>query len=268
MERPWDALPRPLLTVIFSKLSLEDRLPATFLVCRGWADAANDPQCWQSMLPEAISPEDAFIKTLDTLHPFPRPVDSFDALSRLRNLVRRAEGRITALYISPFLTNKPSNDDEILRYVAESCPHLKYLSLQGSFSGSEAAIIEVIHSCRKLELLDFSFSTCFSDVVLEELGSCCPNLCGIKRCGDLYYSEAYAIGWNLSQVKLLNLAWSSLCSRGLSTIVSGCHGLEYLDITGCSSTNSIDTMRDYPWEPLGCYIAMRGIVCSSMPTDI
>lgn len=114
-----------------------------------------------------------------------------------------------------------------------SCPNLKHLSLDGSYHASEEDVLKVIRSRKRLELIDFSYSPYFIVSVLEELGSCCPDLRGIRRLRGIGYSEAFAISTSLPGLRLLNLSSTSLEDEDQSVIVFGCLGLQYLDVTGC-----------------------------------
>eukprot|EP00262_Sarcandra_glabra_P009611 TRINITY_DN24049_c0_g1_i1.p1 TRINITY_DN24049_c0_g1~~TRINITY_DN24049_c0_g1_i1.p1 ORF type:complete len:297 (+),score=14.66 TRINITY_DN24049_c0_g1_i1:184-1074(+) len=242
IDRAWEALPAPALVCIFSKTSLVDRLRNASLVCRAWRQASEDPRCWESMMvSDTASLEDAFIKAdnpYDTfVNPFGRQSDPSTGFRRLQTLIERSRGRLTTLYLRPFRSHAPYHggptEDALLRLIADSCPNLKHLSLVGSYCASEEAMCEVVRSCKRLELLDFSDSPCFSATVLEELGSYCPHLRGVRRVGAIDYSQASAITASLPGLRLLNLSGSTLCDAGLSAIVYGCIGLQYLDVTGC-----------------------------------
>lgn len=114
-----------------------------------------------------------------------------------------------------------------------SCPNLKHLSVHGSNNASEEAIMEVIHSCQKLELVDFSDSPYFNPPILQELSNYCPNIRGIRRNGVLNASFSYQLGTGFPLLRILNISNSTLLDQDLLATVTGCKKLCYLDVTGC-----------------------------------
>lgn len=114
-----------------------------------------------------------------------------------------------------------------------SCPNLKHLSFHGSYNASQEAIMEVIHSCIKLELVDFSDSPYFEPTILQELSIYCPNIRGIRRNGDLEPSSSFQLRVGFPLLEILNLSNSTLVDKDLLTIVDGCKKLSHLDVTGC-----------------------------------
>ncbi|XP_042510928.1 putative F-box/LRR-repeat protein 19 [Macadamia integrifolia] len=115
------------------------------------------------------------------------------------------------------------------------CPNLKHLSFDGSYNASEDAVLNIIRSCKRLQVIDFSDSPYVTEEVLEELGgNNCPCFRGIRRPGTISSFQASAIARNLPRLRLLNLSNTDLTDGGLSTILSGCLCLEYLDVRGCN----------------------------------
>lgn len=114
-----------------------------------------------------------------------------------------------------------------------SCPNLKHLSFHGSYNASQEAILEMIHSCRRLELIDFSDSPYFNSLILGELSSYCPNIRGIRRNGYLEPSFSHALTTGFPCLRILNISNSTVVDKDLLTIVTGCKELCYLDVTGC-----------------------------------
>ncbi|KAH6824351.1 hypothetical protein C2S53_005751 [Perilla frutescens var. hirtella] len=249
-EKQWEALPSLALANIFCRISITDRSRSVPFVCKSWARAAHHPPCWASMIADNHSPspnsaaDHAFV--VDSLPSSLTFVDPFDGrrhpdpnrgVATFQGLIRRAGGggAVTAIYFFPFLTaaGGPSNDDAILRVIAQRCPNLKHLSFHGSNSASQGAILEVIHSCNNLELVDFSDSPYFEPLILQELSNHCPNIRGIRRNGSLEASFSYQLTTGFPLLRTLNISNSTLVDKDLITIVSGCKNLCYLDVTGC-----------------------------------
>lgn len=251
-EKQWDALPSLALANIFCRTSLTDRSRAIPFVCRSWACAAGHPPCWASMIadnhypPPNSAADRAFVMdsrpdTLNFVDPFDgrRHSDPQRGVASFQALTRRASGgaSVSSIYFFPFLTASggPPNDDAILRIIAQCCPNLKHLSFHGSNNASEEAIMEVIHSCQKLELVDFSDSPYFNPPILQELSSYCPNIRGIRRNGVLNASFSYQLSTGFPLLRILNISNSTLLDQDLLTTVTGCKKLSYLDVTGCNS---------------------------------
>ncbi|KAL7156369.1 hypothetical protein ABFS83_02G004700 [Erythranthe nasuta] len=249
-KRPWEALPNLALANIFCRTSIKDRSHNIPFVCRSWAHAARHPPCWASMVaenhyfPGNSAADYAFL--LDSHSNFASFVDPYDGrrsphphrgLASLQGLIGRAGGGavVTSIYFFPFLTSAgaPPNDGAILFLIAKQCPNLKHISFHGSYNASQAAVLEIIHCCKKLELVDFSDSPYFNASVLEELSISCPNIRGIRRNGNLEPSFSHALSTGFNSLKLVNLSNSTLVDKDLLKIVTSCKELCYLDVTGC-----------------------------------
>ncbi|KAG8368046.1 hypothetical protein BUALT_Bualt15G0004700 [Buddleja alternifolia] len=247
---PWEALPSLALLNIFCRTSIRDRSHNIPFVCTSWAHAARHPLCWASMNAEnnttSSAADHAFVMGS---YPYDLTfVDPFDGwcspdprrgVASLQGLIGRAGGgaAVTSLYFFPFRSSAaaPSNDDAILRLIAQYCPNLKHISFHGSYNASQEAIFGIFHSCTKLELVDFSNSPYFNPLILGELSSCCPNIRGLRRNGDLEPLFSYSLITGFPSLRLLNIAYSTLVDKDLLNIVTGCKELCYLDITGCHS---------------------------------
>ncbi|KAI3446297.1 hypothetical protein Pfo_002962 [Paulownia fortunei] len=248
-ESPWEALPSLALSNIFCRTSIKDRSHNIPFVCRSWAHAARHPHCWASMIAENYSSfgnsaadhafvmDSSFGVSFVDLYDGRRSPDPHCGVASLQGLIGRAGGGavVTSLYIFPFLTSAdgPANDDTILRVISQHCPNLKHLSFHGSYNASQEAILEVIRSCRKLELVDFSDSPYFNPLILGELSCCCPNIRGIRRNGYLEPSFSYALSSGFPCLRILNISNSTVVDKDLLAIVTGCKKLCYLDVTGC-----------------------------------
>lgn len=116
-----------------------------------------------------------------------------------------------------------------------SCPNLKHISFHESHSASQEAMYKVIHSCKKLELVDFSNSPYFNQLILGELSKCCPNIKGIRKNGHLEPSFSSSLTSGFPSLKLLSFSSSNLIDKDLLTIVTGFKELCYLDIRDCPS---------------------------------
>ncbi|KAK6159610.1 hypothetical protein DH2020_006924 [Rehmannia glutinosa] len=246
----WEALPNLALANIFSKTSITDRSHSIPFVCKSWAHAARHPHCWASMVAENHSPignsaaDHAFAmdsnpNCVDFVDPYDgrRSPYPHRGVASLQGLIGRAGGgaAVTSVYFFPFLTSDGgiANDDAILRLIAKHCPNLKHLSFHGSHNASHEAILEVIHNCRKLELVDFSDLPYFNSVILGELSCCCPNIRGIRRNGYLEPLFSNALITGFPRLRILNISNSTVVDKDLLAIVTGFKDLCYLDVTGC-----------------------------------
>ncbi|GFP89086.1 F-box/LRR-repeat protein at3g48880 [Phtheirospermum japonicum] len=248
----WDTLPNLALANIFCRTSIKDRSNNIPFVCRSWAHAVSHPHCWASMVAQNHSPfgnpaaDHAFV--MDSNPNGAAFVDPFDGrrspcphrgVASLQGLIGRAGAGagavVTSIYFFPFLTSAggPANDDALLRIIAKHCPNLKHLSFHGSHNASQEAILEVIHSCTKLELIDFSDSPYFNSLILGELSCSCPNIRGIRRNGYLEPLFSNSLITGFPRLKILNISNSTVVDKDLLAIVTGFKDLCYLDVTGC-----------------------------------
>jgi hypothetical protein len=70
--------------------------------------------------------------------------------------------------------SKPENDIN-LTAIANSCHRLEYLNISNRTEYSETSICNVIRSCPKLRHLDLSFCK-ITDITIKEIARSCPNL--------------------------------------------------------------------------------------------
>ncbi|KAL3613924.1 hypothetical protein CASFOL_041998 [Castilleja foliolosa] len=245
----WETLPNLALADIFCRTSIKDRSHSIPFVCRSWAHAVSHPHCWASMVAQNHSPfgnpaaDQAFVMESNPncaafVDPFEgrRSPCPLRGVASLQGLIGRAAGSvITSIYFFPFLssTSGPANDDALLNLIAKHCPNLKHISFHGSHNASQDLILKVIHSCTKLELIDFSDSSYFNSLSLAELSCSCPNIRGIRRNGYLEPLFSNALITVFPRLKILNISNSTVVDRDLLAIVTGCKELCYLDITGC-----------------------------------
>ena len=79
---------------------------------------------------------------------------------------------------------RPKNDID-LTAIANSCLKLEYLNISNRTEFSEKSICNVICSCPRLQHLDLSFCE-ISDITIEEIARSCSNLKYLNLKG--YYS--------------------------------------------------------------------------------
>ncbi|CAI2195138.1 14545_t:CDS:1, partial [Funneliformis geosporum] len=66
-------------------------------------------------------------------------------------------------------------NDEDLTAIADLCHKLKYLNIFNRTEFSEISICNVIHSCPRLQQLDFSYCE-ITDITIEEIAKSSLNL--------------------------------------------------------------------------------------------
>lgn len=121
---------------------------------------------------------------------------------------------------------------------------------------------KIAHGCPKLKELDISYCYEVSHKSLALLGTNCPNIRVLKRnfmnwldpsqhigtVPNEYLdaipqdcdSEAEVIAKLMPQLLHLEIRFSKLSARGLSSISNGCTQLQTLDLSGCANVTSRD----------------------------
>ncbi|XP_030523557.1 F-box protein SKIP1-like [Rhodamnia argentea] len=248
----WAELTHECLINILSRLTLEQLWTGPLLVCKPWLRACKDP-CLHSSFdletrfessPESIrwwSPE------------FERRVDSV-----LRSVVGWSEGGLTAI-------RARHCSDRALYLVAERCTNLQVLSIKSCQNVTDASMAKIAFRCTNLRELDISYCYEVSHESLVLIGRSCPNLKVLKRnlmnwldpsqhvavvpseylnaCPQDGDSEAAAIGKFMPRLEHLEIRFSKLTAKGLTSICDGCIDLVHLDLSGCANLTSCDIVN-------------------------
>ncbi|CAA0397040.1 unnamed protein product [Arabidopsis thaliana] len=245
----WSELTRECLLDIFSRLSQEQRWIGPMLVSKTWMNACYDPT-----LNTIFDLETRFLSFPESINwwtpEFEDKVDSF-----LRSVVDRSEGGLTEIRIRHCT-------ERSLSYAAERCPNLEVLWIKNCPNVTDASMEKIAMNCPNLRELDISYSYGITHESLITLGRSCQNLKILKRnllprlgpslptiVAPLDYLatfprygniEARIIGKYMTQLKHLEIRYSTLTARGLDSVCKGCSNLEYMDLRGCISLTRSD----------------------------
>ncbi|CAH2077443.1 unnamed protein product [Thlaspi arvense] len=258
----WSELIRECLIDIFSRLSTEQKWLGPMLVCKNWKNVCRDPS-----LNSVFDVEAWFLSATDSSICWsPEFEENID--SSLRSVVDLSQGGLKEIRVR-HCTNQS------ISYVAERCPNLEVLWVKYSPNVTIESMRQIALNCPKLKELDVSCSCEISCECIEMLGKNCKNLEILKRnmmdpaevvttrfrsrfVPNTYLQatfftlgnfDARAIGRHLSQLKHLELRFSTMTDIGLLHLC-GCSKLEYLDLSGCRNltsdgvTNHISSLKN------------------------
>eukprot|EP00164_Ancoracysta_twista_P003829 GFYU01005137.1.p1 GENE.GFYU01005137.1~~GFYU01005137.1.p1 ORF type:complete len:1530 (-),score=451.33 GFYU01005137.1:156-4745(-) len=100
--------------------------------------------------------------------------------------------------------------DEDLEEIAEACPFLLRISLQGCSGIGDVGVVKLSEYCAELENIDLHGCVLVTDSALSGLQQGCPNL------------------------RILSIRWcTKVTDHGLLKLANNCVDLEALDLTGC-----------------------------------
>ncbi|KAJ8762480.1 hypothetical protein K2173_007919 [Erythroxylum novogranatense] len=216
--RRWDELIPDVLGLIFTNLSLQEKLTVVPRVCKSWCRAVSDPYCWHEIDIEEWS---------NQCHP-----DYIDRM--LHMLIRRSSGSVRKLCVSGL------HNDSIFLFLAEHAGSLQTLRLPRS-EISDSIVEQIAGRLSTIKFLDLSYCGKIGACALEAIGEHCTSLVGLCRNMhplDTYDKitqddEAYAIANTMPKLKRLEIAYLLISSDVVSKILAGCPELEYLDLRGC-----------------------------------
>lgn len=161
-----------------------------------------------------------------------------------------------------FYFNSVINFVLLLWTLFSRCPNLEVISIRSCANVTDASMCRIAFRSSKIRELDISYCYEISHESLEAIGRNCPNLKVLKRnfmnwldpsqhlgvvpseylnaCPQDGDSEADAIAKFMPNLELLELQFSKISARGLSSICEGCTKLEFLDLWGCGNLTSRD----------------------------
>ncbi|KAK2632518.1 hypothetical protein EUGRSUZ_L01446 [Eucalyptus grandis] len=248
----WAELTHKCLTNVLSRLTAEQLWTGPMLVCKSWLRASADPS-----LHTAFDLEARFESSRESIRwwspEFERRVDAM-----LRSAVGWSDGSLAAI-------RARHCSDHALDLVAERCPNLQVLSIKSCQSVTNASMARIASRCANLRELDISYCHEVSHKSLVLIGRNCPNLKVLKRnlmnwldpsqhegvvpteylnaCPQEGDSEAAAIGKYMPQLEHLEIRFSKLTAKGLTSICDGCLDLMHLDLLGCANLTSRDIVN-------------------------
>ncbi|KAL1310098.1 hypothetical protein AAHE18_17G223100 [Arachis hypogaea] len=216
--RNWDELIPDALGVIFTNLSLQERVTVIPIVCKSWARAVAGPYCWQEI----------DIKEWSSRYQ-PEQLDRM-----LEMLVARSCGSLRKLCVSGL------QNERIFTVIAENACSLQTLRLPRS-SMSDSIVEQIAGRLSMISFLDVSYCLKMGAHGLEMIGKNCKLLEGLCRnmhpldtAGKpLKDDEANAIASTMPKLKHLEMAYHLISTSGVPQILSNCPKLEFLDQRGC-----------------------------------
>lgn len=130
----------------------------------------------------------------------------------------------------------PNITDRSMTKIAFRCTKLRELDISYCYEISHESLVLIGRNCPNLEVLKRNFMNWLDPsqhvgVVPNDYLNACP------QDGD---SEAAAIGKSMPCVEHLEIQFSKLSARGLTSICEGCPNLKYLDLSGCMNLTSRD----------------------------
>uniref|UniRef100_A0A2P2JVH2 F-box protein FBW2 n=2 Tax=Rhizophora mucronata TaxID=61149 RepID=A0A2P2JVH2_RHIMU len=217
-HRHWDDLIPDALGLIFSNVSLQDKLTVVPRVCKAWNRAVAGPFCWQEIDIEEWSK-----------HCRPEQQDRM-----LRMLITRSYGSLRKLCVSSL------HNDTIFSFIAEHAGSLHTLRLPRS-DMSNSIVEQIAGKLSTITFLDLSYCSKISGAALLAIGEHCKLLVGLSRNMHPWDTaekvtqddEAYAIADRMPKLKHLEVAYLLMSTRAALEILSGCPDLEYVDLRGC-----------------------------------
>ncbi|KAF6170356.1 hypothetical protein GIB67_043046 [Kingdonia uniflora] len=216
--RRWDELIPDALGLIFSSLSLQERLTIIPGVCKAWGRAVTGPYCWQEIDIEEWSNQ-CRRELIDQM---------------LEMLIRRSDGSVRKIRVANI------SNDSILSFIADHAGSLQKLQLPRS-EISDSIVEHVSGRLSNISFLDLSYCSKIGAPALEAIGKNCKSLVGLRRAmhpldvGDKVCQddEAHAIATTMCKLKHLELAYLLLTTEGVLELLSNCRELEFLDVRGC-----------------------------------
>ncbi|XP_058781957.1 F-box protein FBW2 [Vicia villosa] len=241
--RSWDELIPDALGVIFTNLSLQERVTVIPRVCKSWARAVSGPYCWQEIDIEEWSN-----------HCQPDKLDQM-----LHMLINKSCGSLRKLCVSGL------QSESIFTFIAENAGSLRSLRLPRS-NMSDLVVEQIAGKFSMITFLDVSYCIKIGASAIEMIGMNCKMLEGLCRnmhpldTADkpLQDDEAYAIAATMPKLKHLEMAYQRISTLGVVRIFSSCPKLEFLDLRGCWSVNldnNVSAKQGFPkLRVLGPYV--------------
>ena len=97
-----------------------------------------------------------------------------ESIGKVLKLIAKSYPNLNYLNISALCSSFVENDEGLCA-IAQSCHKLEYLNISNRTEFSEISICNIIHSCPRLQHLDLSFCK-ISNITIEEIARSCLNL--------------------------------------------------------------------------------------------
>ncbi|KAE9603869.1 hypothetical protein Lal_00002127 [Lupinus albus] len=214
----WDDLTYDILGMIFTNLSLKERLTVIPCVCKSWAEVITGPYCWQEIdigdWSNCCEPE-----KLDRM---------------LEMLITRSSGSLKKLRVFEIQTER------IFTFITENANSLEILRLMRC-NLNDHIVEQICPRLGMISFLDVSYCNKIGAYALEIIGKNCKMLEGLRRSmhpidtmgKPLQNDEAYAIASTMPNLKHLGITYNLMDTAGVLQIFLNCIELEILDVRGC-----------------------------------
>ncbi|KAI0503526.1 hypothetical protein KFK09_014460 [Dendrobium nobile] len=225
--RKWEGMDVDCLSIIFSKLSLDDLTVSIPFVCRSWsAAAACDPLCWKFLNLRSLNfmPWSSFARRFTDQN----SVSRFSFAGFMKLAVRRSGGVATELQ----LPELGSMEDLIL--ASNKCPRLRTLILPKLTSDNEAEIPNLLSKWKNLHHLQFESKPSNFSHLASVISQNCKDFKELSiHSSSIKKEDASAIIKDLPELRTLNLNRCFLSKEDLLMILEGCRELERLNVKDC-----------------------------------
>ncbi|XP_060974316.1 F-box protein FBW2-like [Cannabis sativa] len=222
----WAELIPEALVLIFTKLPLKDKLSPTFaLVCKPWSKVVKGTDCWHHLDFDKFN--DLFPDKYDYTNP------NFE-YQDFKIFIKRRSSQFFKIV-----------DYKIFRETSLifcSCcgESLRILKIRGAYLWRDVTTFE-ISVAEKLSCDHLDISCCIIEPsAIRAIGNHCKNLKRLDRnlvfvTDDSNDEDAFAIVSSMPRLKHLEIAYTSVTTKGVFKILSSCPYLQYLDISECSN---------------------------------
>ncbi|XP_042475905.1 F-box protein FBW2-like [Macadamia integrifolia] len=246
--RCWDELIPDALGLIFSKLSLKEKLTVIPRICKPWSKALMGPYSWQEI--------DIAQWCYDHYQP--------ELLDRMLRMLIGFSGspRELSVYNIP--------NDAIFSFIADHAGSLETLQIPYS-QISDSIVEKVAGRMCAITFLDLSYCYNIGPRALEAFGRNCRLLSGLRRAKGSFCSvneEAHAIATTMPELKHLEINYMLITAEGVFDIISGCPKLVYLDVRNCrySKVSEKFLKEKYPGLNVPLYYFYDEITFENLPT--
>ncbi|KAG0477073.1 hypothetical protein HPP92_013914 [Vanilla planifolia] len=113
------------------------------------------------------------------------------------------------------------------------CPRLKVLALPILSPSEEVHLPKLMNKWKHLQKLEMESKPNNFTEMVKTIGMHCGEFCGLTVSGTIGSEDALAIVDHLPNIHCLDFSRSFLVKEGLLTILTGCKGLERLNVDDC-----------------------------------
>ncbi|PKU83855.1 F-box protein SKIP19 [Dendrobium catenatum] len=223
----WEDMQLDCLSIIFSKLGLDDLTTSIPFVCKSWSQVSSHPFFYQVLDFRFLNlnPSSSFSKIFSSQYSLPR----FTFSSFLKLAMAQSHGAAFDLRFSSLFP--PSM--EVLSLASITCPRLKTLCLPRICFDDEVRFFNLLSKWRDLEWLAIESKPFKLREMAEQIGIHCSKFYGMKIRGFIRKEDVTGIVDFLPKIEVLDLSGSQIRKEEVLAIVDGCRGLKRLSLKEC-----------------------------------